>query len=188
MLPTTFAACRLRGAARFDRDLTSAGGPALGRFAFWDALSGSSVCLASGVAACNCCNIYPRPSLPPLFLFLQWREVNHEMRRRIPSVWGEIIVTPREVGEEGMKGIGSLIGAFAVPVGDSRGWAWIPRSCGDATRNPRLGSGVVWTTEKDDYRHVYTARSRASASASASASDRILIGVFSERKHHAAPA
>lgn len=67
MLPTTFAArARL---ARFDRDLThhrEAGGPAaLGRFAF------------AFPPATDC--IYP-VRLFSLFL-LQWREVNHGMRR-----------------------------------------------------------------------------------------------------------
>ena len=88
-------------------------------------------------------------------------------------------MTPREVGEEGMKGIGSLIGSFAVPVGDSLGW---DGSHGlGATLHEIPSSAGVWTTEKD-YRHVYTARWRASASASAS--DIRLIGVFSETPYY----
>jgi hypothetical protein len=68
MLPTTFAACRLRGAARFDRDLTSgrAGTRSL-RF----------LPLALPPATVS----IPSVSSPPFFLFLQWREANHEMRR-----------------------------------------------------------------------------------------------------------
>jgi hypothetical protein len=85
-----------------------------------------------------------------------------------------------------MKGIGSMIGSFAVPVGDSLGW---DGSHGlGATLHEIPGFAGVWTTEKDYCRHVYTACWRASASASASASDRRLIGVFSEKKHHTTPA
>ena len=63
MLPTTFAACRFRGAARFDRDLTSgrAGTRSL-RF-LGRPVRFLGLPLPSGVAACNC--IYPARLFSP---------------------------------------------------------------------------------------------------------------------------
>lgn len=79
MLPTTFAACRLRGAARFDRDLTSgrAGTRSLRFLGRPVRFLGLPLALALPPATVS----IPSVSSPPFFLFLQWREVHHEMRR-----------------------------------------------------------------------------------------------------------